>query len=147
MSIRKPSRFEPLADLSDRGSYYLFTIDLPHVNRDDVHIYLDGDNLVVHAETTYTDDEGAFNHIVYDRQISIPRDADPSSIRVSFKGGMLKVTMNKSTTGKREIPIRRGPDDESNSNPHSPILFVLNSERYLSAHMSTPKEDERQPDI
>jgi len=107
MNSRRPYRYEPLADLSDRGNYYLLMVDLPHVSQDDVHIYLDGDVMIIHAETTYTDNDGGFNHVMYNREITIPRDADPSSIKVSFKQGMLKIIMSKTTHGKTEIPIRR----------------------------------------
>ncbi len=107
MNSRRPYRYEPLADLSDRGNYYLLMVDLPHVSQDDVHIYLDGDTMIIHAETTYTDSDGGFNHVMYNREITIPRDADPSSIKVSFKQGMLKIIMGKTTHGKKEIPIRR----------------------------------------
>ncbi|MGC8601843.1 MAG: Hsp20/alpha crystallin family protein [Thermoprotei archaeon] len=106
MSIRKPFRFEPLADLTDRGKYYLVTVDLPHVNKENVHIYLDGDAIVVHAENSYVADDGSYNRVVYDREFTVPEDADTSTIKVSFKDGILRITMDKKREGKREIPIR-----------------------------------------
>ncbi len=121
MSIRKPFRYEPLADLIDRGTYYLVTVDLPHVNKDNIHIYLDDDTVLIHAENEYTSDDGSYNRVVYDREFTLPDDADSSTIRVSFKEGMLRITMNKRQGGKTEIPIRRRTTATHLRHPMSPL--------------------------
>ncbi len=107
MSIRRPFRYEPLADLIDRGRYYLVTVDLPHVSKDNIHIYLDGDTVIIHAENEYMSEDGSYNRVVYDREFTLPDDADPSTIKVSFKDGILRITTDKKQGGKTEIPIRR----------------------------------------
>ncbi len=102
---RKITKYQPLFDACDRGDHYLFTFDLPHVRKEDVHVYLKEAQLVIHAETSFQDEDGSEAHLVYDREMSLPLDADLSSIRVAFKDGLLRVYMGKTGGARREIPV------------------------------------------
>lgn len=101
-------------DISDQGDSYLLEADLPGFDRDDIHIEVYGDDLVIRAERSSQQEEKKEQYLHCERSYgSCQRRFDVSGIDVDgihakYKDGVLRLTMPKKereTTRSRELKI------------------------------------------
>ena len=103
----------PATDLIDKKDKLVARVELPGVEKKDVKISLNENNLTIQGEIekdkeTNKEDyyccERAYG--TYSRTISLPTEIDQEKIKAKFKNGILEITMPKKPEKKpREINI------------------------------------------
>lgn len=108
------SRAAPLVDVVEEKDKWLFHFDVPGIDRKDIHINVDSDQLVLSGErqreTKKEDDEGYVYtermHGKFERRFSLPDSADRDTISAKITDGVLTVTVKKSPeVHPRNIPV------------------------------------------
>ena len=88
-------------DIQDKGDHYLLEADLPGMDKNDIAIDLDGDNLTIRAQRHSEHEEKADGYLRCERSYgSYARSFDVSAvktdeIKASYTDGVLKLTMPK----------------------------------------------------
>lgn len=112
------SMWMPQVEVCERdGKLHVFA-DLPGMNKEDVKLSIEGDQLVLQGERRSSHEEGqqgdAFFHSErsygsFYRSIPLPEGVDPQTVDASFKDGVLDVCFNAPRTARqqaRQIDIR-----------------------------------------
>jgi HSP20 family protein len=106
---------KPSLDLGSTDQEYFVSIEIPGVSREDIHIELVGDALIVQGEKKQEKEEKLKNFYrlerfygSFKRTLSLPEDANKENIRADFKKGILnisipRVTLPENKTKKIEI--------------------------------------------
>jgi len=105
-----PSRtFAPALDVSEIDDHVRVTAELPGLDKDDVEISVDGDNLVLSGEKKQEDErrEGGYHRAeryygAFSRRIPLPCDVNFDKAEATFKNGVLTVTLPKTEEAKRK---------------------------------------------
>ena len=94
--------WRPVADISESKSEYLIKAELPEVDREDVHVSVDGGMVTICGERKMeSEDEDATKHRVesfygtFSRSFSLPDNVDANEITAQSKNGVLKVHLPK----------------------------------------------------
>jgi HSP20 family protein len=92
-------------DLKENEHEYVINVDIPGVNKSDIDISLDGNNLVISAERNYEkeDNNNRFHKFErsygkLSRSILLPSNADKDLINASYINGVLNMTLPKIKT-------------------------------------------------
>lgn len=109
--IHSGSAYSPDVDIFASDDEVLFAIDLPGVNKGDVHILVDEtDTLIIRAKNSHQDREGAvlrqYRIGDYYRAFQISKDYDKDKISASLENGLLQVSIPKKESAKpRKVEI------------------------------------------
>ncbi len=111
--------WEPRANIIDAGELLIVEVELPGVNKDDVSIYLEGDNQLIlrgtkrqprvnanpdtQSKTTYYLFEREFG--TFYKRIVIDFPLDSANIKSVMENGVLVVTLPRKKTEKISIEI------------------------------------------
>ena len=106
--------FVPAVELSENDQSYTITVEIPGVNKDDVHVDLQDGMLVIHGEKKCEREEkkerGRYierSYGSFSRSFALPGDADADRLEASFKDGVLKIVVPRSEAAKpRQIAIK-----------------------------------------
>lgn len=104
--------FEPSTEIVEEEGRYLFRMELPGLDKEDVQVYVDGPFLVVEAERKEEQRKRHLSEIYYgriSRSVSLPADADPAGIQARLRRGVLEVEVPRvigQGRGRRSIPIQ-----------------------------------------
>lgn len=114
------SMWMPQVEVCERqGKLHVFA-DLPGMNKEDVKLSIEGDQLVLQGERQSGHEEGqqgsGFYHSErsygsFYRSIPLPEGVDPQTVDASFKDGVLDVCFDAPRTAQqqaRQIEIREG---------------------------------------
>lgn len=102
-------------DIRDRGDHYELTADLPGFRKEDIHIDVDGDMLVIHAEHDESKEDKKDDYIRRERRYgSFSRSFHVANVKTdqidaAYQDGVLKLVLPKSgpaTPPTRRIDIR-----------------------------------------
>lgn len=93
----------PRVDLQDRDDHYEMLVDVPGADEADVVVRAENDMLIVEGSRSSTLEESEPGSYVrrerhtgrFERRVSLPDDADPSSVRTEYEDGVLRVTLRK----------------------------------------------------
>jgi HSP20 family protein len=92
----------PLTDVIETPDAYLIEVDLPGVNRDDINVQVDGNELLITGELKEKEREGVFRHRTrrvgqFEVRTILPRDAklDQKAVEANAKNGVLTVRIPK----------------------------------------------------
>jgi HSP20 family protein len=96
----------PLSYLKELESKWILEFDLPLVEKKDISVYLDeNDMIVVEAKLKerYVDSKGAhnFEYEYFKSSVKMPKNVDVKNISAHFKDGELAVTMPKLYKGSK----------------------------------------------
>ena len=113
-SLLTVSDWTPAVDITEDEKEYLITADLPQVEKDDVKVVVENGSLIIRGErkreSVHKDRKihriersyGSFQ-----RNFSLPDDADGNGVTASFKDGALRVSLPKSEEKKpKHIEVR-----------------------------------------
>jgi HSP20 family protein len=116
-----PGMWMPQVEMCERGGKLHVFADLPGMNKEDVKLSLDGDQLVIQGERRASHEEGdpqqgGFFHSErsygsFYRSIPLPEGVDPASVDASFKDGVLDVCFDapkQQQPKSRQVQIRDG---------------------------------------
>lgn len=111
-NFRFPSLFDEEAhfdlklDLSEDETTYTVRADLPGVNREDIHVDVDGNHVSIRAETKRTSEEKKENMVYSERyegklfrSFTLDHDVDSSKAEAHFENGVLKLILPKKDNG------------------------------------------------
>lgn len=104
----------PLTDISETKDNYIFKMDLPGINKNDLKIsYIDGQLNISGERKQEKEDKDSKYHRVersygkYFRSFSLPIQIKEDAINAEFKDGQLIVTVPKSEEAKpKELEIK-----------------------------------------
>jgi HSP20 family protein len=106
----------PALELSDTGTAYRLTAELPGMTDKDVTVELADGVLTVareKSEDKQTNEGGCLiserHYGAFNRVVTLPQDADPDAISATFEHGLLTVTIDKDKKAapqKRKIEIK-----------------------------------------
>lgn len=92
----------PLCEISENDKEYRIRLELPDVNKDDVHVTLENGVLSIQGERKEEKEEKGHRYhrreLSYGsflRQFTMPGDIDEAKVDASFKEGMLTVTVGR----------------------------------------------------
>lgn len=111
-----PERFVvPPVDVYENDSSITLLADLPGVPREQLHVRVDGDNLLLEATAATGGPEnmelvyGEAQCPAYRRQFTLSRELDPSRIEAQLRDGVLRLTIPKAEDARpRRIQVQAG---------------------------------------
>ncbi|HXG74248.1 MAG TPA: Hsp20/alpha crystallin family protein [Candidatus Nitrosotenuis sp.] len=97
---------KPLSYLKEMESKWTLEFDLPLVEKKDINVYLDeNDMIVVEAKLKerYIDSKGShkFEYEYFKSGVKIPKNVDAKNISAHFEDGQLTITMPKLYKGSK----------------------------------------------
>ena len=109
VNARRDQEWAPSVDISETDSEYLVRAELPAVNKDDVHVTIDGDMLTISGERKQkTEETKEKMHRIetvngkFSRSFSLPDNADTASIRAESKDGVITVHVAKTKVERKK---------------------------------------------
>jgi HSP20 family protein len=103
--------FSPSTEIVEDKDQYLLKFDIPGVNKDQVHISIDKDQVTVQAERKEEKKEdNRRKHVqeiyygVYNRTFTLPFEIDEKKVDAKFENGVLTVKIPKPAERKQEQP-------------------------------------------
>lgn len=108
--------FYPAIDIEETDDAYFLKADLPRVNKDDVHVYVEEGALVIEGDrkeekavesAQYTRRERSWGHFY--RSFRLPDGVDATRVEARLEDGALDVTLPKSKQAREkshEIKVR-----------------------------------------
>ncbi|MDD4955104.1 MAG: Hsp20/alpha crystallin family protein [Candidatus Omnitrophica bacterium] len=112
MMMRKESEvFEPALIIKETKDNYIINLDLPGMNREDINIELKDHFLTISGERKsemkkenekIIEEEKSFGY--FSRTITLPQDVKASQISAEYKNGVLKISMPRMESAKKEEP-------------------------------------------
>jgi HSP20 family protein len=108
------SQWAPLVDIAEDDKEYLIKAELPEVQKDDVKVTVENGTLTISGERKAEKEEkGRKFHRVeryygrFERNFSIPDDAEGSNVKAEFKDGVLRVHLAKSEKARpKQIEVK-----------------------------------------
>jgi HSP20 family protein len=106
------SVWRPLVDVEETEDAWIVEAELPGVKREDVHVELRDNELVVFGEIKEREREGVLRRRTrrtgrFEYRVMIPGHADPESIEASLNDGVLTVRIPKPANDRpREIEVK-----------------------------------------
>jgi HSP20 family protein len=106
----------PLVDVVEDEKEYLIKAELPEVQKKDVKVTVENGTLTISGERkTETEEKGLKYHRVerhygrFERNFSIPDDAEAKDVKAEFKDGLLRVHLAKSEKARpKQIEVAVG---------------------------------------
>jgi len=91
----------PRTNVRETDTAWEFTMEVPGVSKKDVEVHLEGDRLVIHAESKHQEEDKGlvrceFRSSSFERSFEIgSRHVDPDKIKARLENGILTVTLPK----------------------------------------------------
>jgi len=113
----------PPVEVFERDNQMVVRAELPGMNKEDVHVEVDDDALLISGERRDEQEntQGGFRHSErrygrFLRRIPLPEGTDPNQINASFRSGLLEITlpMKRPERQSRQVEIR----DEDRATRH-----------------------------
>jgi HSP20 family molecular chaperone IbpA len=105
----------PPVDVFENESSITLLADLPGVQRDQLHVRVDGDNLVLEATAATAGPDnlqlvyGEAQIPTYRRQFTLSRELDASRIEAQLRDGVLRLTIPKAEEARpRRVQVQVG---------------------------------------
>lgn len=104
----------PLVDIAEDSKEYLIKVELPEVNKDDVKVTVENGTLTISGERKGEKEENGrkFHRVEryygrFERNFSIPDDAEGENVKAEFKDGVLRVHLAKSEKARpKQIEVK-----------------------------------------
>jgi len=108
---------KPKLDIVENSENYVISVEIPGIEEKDIQLQLEGDMLTIRGEKRQKQDKKDDKyHLVertygaFQRVLTLPRDADTSTVNAKFDNGVLTVTVARSGEAKentRRIEIAK----------------------------------------
>ncbi len=113
-SDRPLMAWHPALDVEETDDSFIVRMDLPGMNKKDIHVSLDNNVLTIQGERKREKEEKDANyycterfHGSFRRSFTLPSQVDPDQIKADYKNGVLTVTLPKKEEAKaRKIEIK-----------------------------------------
>jgi HSP20 family protein len=107
--------WNPEIEVFQRDKNLVVRADLPGLSQDDVHVRVEGDELVIEGERKVEEEKeenGVFHsersYGRFERHIPVPRGVDVSTCNAKFENGVLEINLMLPKESTREIPVSTG---------------------------------------
>lgn len=110
---RRPGHFVPDVEVLELPDRYLLLVEVPGVSRDDLHVDLVGNRLVVRGRKLVARPAGATTKLTerkggsFTREFLVPRTIAPEDVTARLDSGVLTITLPRSgdATTSRSVEI------------------------------------------
>ncbi len=101
-------------DVKEADGKYLISADIPGVNKDDIHVTVDGNRVTIRAEVKHEKEVKEGERVVRSersygmasRSFSLDAEVDPGNVKAAYNNGVLELTLPKKPgASSREIPV------------------------------------------
>lgn len=106
-----PDLWQPCLDMCETDEAVIIEVELPSVQREDVHLDLQGDVLRITGERRTTTEHQGRNYYRlersqgrFERHVPIPTSVEPAAIHAAFDAGLLIITLPKRSTREEKTP-------------------------------------------
>jgi HSP20 family protein len=104
----------PLVDIAEDDKEYLIKVELPEVQKEDVKVTVENGTLTISGERkSEKEEKGRKFHRMeryygrFERNFSIPDDAEGANVKAEFKDGLLRVHLAKSEKARpKQIEVK-----------------------------------------
>ncbi len=100
-------QWSPMADIEETDDAFILRMDLPGMNKKDIHVSLDNNILTIRGERKREGVEKEENYRLmeryygkFNRTFTLPASVDVNSVNAEFKDGVLVVTIKKKEEAK-----------------------------------------------
>lgn len=97
-----PNNWQPCVDMCETPEAFIVEVELPGMQREDVHIEMEGDTLRITGERRATSEHQERNYYRmersygrFERQVQLPGTVAREAIRADFDAGILVITLPK----------------------------------------------------
>lgn len=101
---------KPAIELTDAGDSYRLSAELPGLTEKDVKVELGDGVLTIAAEKQETSERRAEGYLInerrqghFQRQITLPADADEEKVKAKFKHGLLTLEIGKNAEARKHV--------------------------------------------
>lgn len=101
-------------DVKEADGQYLVNAEIPGVNKDDIHVTIDGNRVSISAEVKQEKEAKEGERVVRcersygmaSRSFSLADEVDEGKVQAKYNNGVLELTLpKKSGSSRKEIPI------------------------------------------
>ena len=101
-------------DVKEEDGQYLIKAEIPGVNKDDIHVTIDGNRVSISAEIKQEKEEKEGGRVIRSersygkasRSFSLACEVDQGTVKASYNNGVLELTLPKKPgSARRKIPI------------------------------------------
>jgi HSP20 family protein len=99
--------WHPLADIEETEDAYVLRMDLPGINKNDIHLSIEKNVLTIRGERKHEGSEKNENYHAmerfygkFQRSFVLPSSVDDNSVNAEYKDGVLTVTLKKKEEAK-----------------------------------------------
>lgn len=99
----------PSVDITDNGTHYSFTAELPGFNKDDIEVCVCSNQLEIRAEMKSEKEEEDKNYLLHERsysafarRIDFPEEVVPEKVEGKMEDGILQLTVPKKEPTPKE---------------------------------------------
>lgn len=101
-------------DVKEADGQYLVNAEIPGVNKDDIHVTIDGNRVSISAEVKQKKEAKEGERVVRcersygmaSRSFSLADEVDEGKVQAKYNNGVLELTLpKKSGSSRKEIPI------------------------------------------
>jgi len=100
---------EPAADIAEADDEVTVKLEIPGVDKKDLHVSVSDDTVTVRGETRKETEEKKksfhrreIRYGSFERSIGLPAEVDPAKAGAKLENGMLTITLPKATQAKRK---------------------------------------------
>lgn len=114
-SVKPEISFRPKVDISETKQHYKVTVEVPGVNPKELHLEtehhmlkISGEKRSSHESTEDNMHKTECSYGRFERVLSLPEDADMSTLQAEFSHGALHITLNRLQlpSNKKKIDIK-----------------------------------------
>ena len=103
----------PAVDVEERDKDYVFSVEVPGVEKDQVRVELQNGSMIISGERKEEKEEKRKNYLRHEqsfgafrRQFAMPQDAASEGLKATYKNGLLKITVPRLEKAKaKTVPI------------------------------------------
>ena len=97
----------PFWNIWDTGTQYKIRVLASKLSKKNIKVQMEGNNLIISCEKDKTAQKTEKNYIIHEyhydswtKSVNLPQKANPESLKVNYKDGVLKITIDKQSTAK-----------------------------------------------
>lgn len=122
--------WSPVIETFERDGRLVFRAELPGLDKDDVNVEIDGDQLVISGERTESEEQRRGGRVysercygAFERRITLPEGCDLEDVEASFENGVLEVsipTPEEAKPQRKRIQIK-GKEEHAKEGEAQPV--------------------------
>jgi HSP20 family protein len=149
------STISPSVNVFTRGDDLVVSADLPGIKPEDVHVDIEGNNLIIQGETSTRNDNKGDRGYWYSessygsfyRSIPLPPGTPSEQATAQYNNGVLEVTLPgaaRSVQQPRRIPIQGASTQPQTANPNTQTNQATNTSENRSSSTATSSSQQQE---